>query len=118
MSSVLLSINVIGCICNVFPELVDGVYVVSDPIVMCLSTIILFDNIRLLADILFVVVIFEMIKFVASMSVAFTLFKLEIPVAESDAVLTFEKNAVLVISRFAVDILVHFRLVVMRFVVV
>jgi hypothetical protein len=113
-----LSINIIGCICNVFPEVVDGIYVVSDPIVMCLSIIILSDNIRLLADILFVVVIFDIVKFVASMFVAVTLFKLEIPVAESDAVLTFENNAVLVICRLAVDILVHFRCVVTRFVVV
>jgi len=107
-----------GCICNVFPEVVDGIYVVSDPIVMCLSTIILSDNVRLLADILFVAVISEIVKFVALMFVAVTLFKLEIPVAESDAVLTFENNAVLVICRLVVDILVHIRCVVRRFVVV
>lgn len=115
---VVLSINVIGCICNVFPEVVDGIYVVSDPIVMCLLTIILSDNIRLLADILFNIVKFVASNFVALMFVAFTIFKLDVPVAESDAVLTFENNPVLVICRLTVDILVQLRCVVIRFVVV
>jgi hypothetical protein len=113
----------IGCICNVFPEFVDGVYVVLDPIVMCLLTIILFDNTRLFAEMLFVivifsVVIFDIVKFIALISVAVTLFKLEIPVAESDEALMFVSKAVLLICILEVDILVHFRCVVTRFVVV
>jgi hypothetical protein len=52
------------------------------------------------------------------MFVAFTIFKLDVPVAESDAVLTFENNPVLVICRLTVDILVQLRCVVIRFVVV
>jgi hypothetical protein len=120
---VLLSVNMIGCICNVFPEFVDGVYVVLDPIVMCLLTIILFDNTRLFAEMLFVivifsVVIFDIVKFIALISVAVTLFKLEIPVAESDEALMFVSKAVLLICILEVDILVHFRCVVTRFVVV